>query len=223
MIYPYRQFLPNEAKTVHINIDPDQKGKIKLVDVALLEDTKRTSTIDRLISEIGKRNDRNFILKNHDGTIRWREKLAEKCSDMRKQIMPRIAAKTLQEDVPDEIIICVEVENVTEWIARYFISNERRFIFFPRLVAMGTALLSTIGAAFEHPEKRKAAFADDGGFTMLVRDFNTAMKYIIPIATVAINNGVLGMIKFVKEVTGRPQFGTDFHNPDYAITLHAAV
>jgi pyruvate oxidase len=212
--YPYRQFLPDDAKTVQIDTDPDQMGKRQPVDVALLGDSGRTIT--RLLMKVGNREDRNFLLKYQKEMVAWRQKLAEDCSDMRKPIRPQIAASALQEVLPDDAIICCDVGNVTVWIARYFSAKGHTFIFSPWLGTMGVALPSSIGAALAHPEKRVAAFAGDGGFTMLMGDFNTAVKYNLPIVTVVINNGVLGMIKFEQEVMGHPQFGIDFHNPNYA-------
>jgi pyruvate dehydrogenase (quinone) len=44
------------------------------------------------------------------------------------------------------------------------------------------------------------AFVGDGGFTMLMGEFSTAVKYRLPIKVVIIKNNVLGMIKWEQMV-----------------------
>ena len=212
--YPYTQFLPEKARTIQIDLDPGKIGKRKQVDVALLGDAR--DTIERLMKLVKARDKKEFLERYRKEMVKWKEKIDDDCADGRKPIRPQIAARALQEELPDDAIVCVDVGNVTVWIARYFKSGRHKFIFSPWLGSMGVALPSAIGAALSNPAKRVAAFAGDGGFTMLMGDFNTAVKYSLPIIVVVINNGILGMIKFEEEVMGHPEFGIELHNPNYA-------
>ena len=212
--YPYTQFLPDHARIIQIDIDPDQIGKRCRVDAALLGDAD--SSLRRLLQLVKERKSSEFLEQCRREMDQWNEKLDAECSDGSRPIRPQIAARALQEELPEDAIICADVGNVTVWIARYFKSARHRFIFSPWLGSMGVALPSAIGAAFSHPQKTVAAFAGDGGFTMLMGDFNTAVKYSLPIICVVINNGILGMIKFEQEVMGHPEFGIELHNPNYA-------
>jgi pyruvate oxidase len=212
--YPYTQFLPSKAKMVQVDTDPDQIGKRVPVDVALLGDSK--DTLRSLVPLLKQKDDLGFLKKYQDKAKEWWRKMDEDCRDTKKPIRPQVAAKALQEVLPKDAIVCVDVGNVTVWIARYFAAEDQTFIVSPWLGTMGVALPSALAAKLTCPDRAVAAFAGDGGFTMLMGDFNTAVKYDLPILTVVVNNGVLGMIKFEQEVMGHPEFGIDLHNPNYA-------
>jgi len=212
--YPYTQFLPSKAKIVQIDVDPDQIGKRVPVDVGLFGDSK--NTLRSLVPLLKQKDDFGFLKKYQDKAKEWWKKMDEDCRDTKKPIRPQVAAKALQEVLPKDAVVCVDVGNVTVWIARYFAAEDQTFIVSPWLGTMGVALPSALAAKLSCPDRAVAAFAGDGGFTMLMGDFNTAVKYGLPILTVVINNGVLGMIKFEQEVMGHPEFGIDLHNPNYA-------
>jgi pyruvate dehydrogenase (quinone)/pyruvate oxidase len=60
------------------------------------------------------------------------------------------------------------------------------------------------------------AFAGDGGFTMLMGEFVTAVKYRLPIKVVILKNGVLGMIKWEQMVfLGNPEYGVGLAPIDF--------
>jgi pyruvate dehydrogenase (quinone)/pyruvate oxidase len=61
------------------------------------------------------------------------------------------------------------------------------------------------------------AFVGDGGFSMLMADFVTAVKYKLPIKVVIIKNNTLGQIKWEQMVfLGNPEYGVDLHSIDFA-------
>lgn len=212
--YPYSQFLPKDAKVIQIDINPEQIGKRIPVDVGLFGDARMT--IRQLLPLLQKKQDLRFLEKYRQKMAAWKKKLDDECLDKAVPIRPQLAARALQEVMPEDAIICVDVGNVTVWLARYFNATNQKFVFSQWLGSMAVGFPSAIGAKMSHPDKSVAAFVGDGGFTMLMGDFTTAVKYNLPILTVVINNGILGMIKFEQEIMGHPEFGIDFHNPNFA-------
>jgi pyruvate dehydrogenase (quinone)/pyruvate oxidase len=82
---------------------------------------------------------------------------------------------------------------------------------------MAPALPYAIAAKLAFPERQSIAFIGDGGFSMLMAEFLTAVKYDLPIVVVIIKNNVLGQIKWEQIVfLGNPQYGVELHNPDFA-------
>jgi len=66
------------------------------------------------------------------------------------------------------------------------------------------------------------AFVGDGGFSMWLADFVTAVKYKLPIKAVIIKNNTLGQIKGEQMVfLGNPEYGVDLHPIDFAAFAHA--
>jgi pyruvate dehydrogenase (quinone)/pyruvate oxidase len=61
------------------------------------------------------------------------------------------------------------------------------------------------------------AFVGDGGFSMLMAEFATAVKYRLPIKVVVVKNNTLGQIKWEQMVfLGNPEYGCELQPIDFA-------
>ncbi len=87
---------------------------------------------------------------------------------------------------------------------------------------MAPGLPYALGAQVAYPGRQVVAFVGDGGFSMLMADFVTAVKYKLPIKVVIIKNNYLGQIKWEQMVfLGNPEFAVDLHPIDFAAFAHA--
>ena len=85
------------------------------------------------------------------------------------------------------------------------------------LATMGNGLPYSIGAAMACPGRQIVCFAGDGGFTMLMGELATIVKYRLPIKVIIIKNNSLGMIKWEQiAFEGNPQYGVELHPIDFA-------
>jgi pyruvate dehydrogenase (quinone)/pyruvate oxidase len=81
---------------------------------------------------------------------------------------------------------------------------------------MANGLPYTLAAQVAYPERQCVAFIGDGGFSMLMADFATAVKYKLPIIVVVIKNDTLGMIKWEQMVfMGNPEYACDLQSIDF--------
>ena len=79
------------------------------------------------------------------------------------------------------------------------------------LATMAPGLPYTIAAQIAFPNRQCVAFVADGGFSMLMADFATAVKYKLPIKVVIVKNNTRGQIKWEQMVfLGNPEYGVDF-------------
>ena len=82
---------------------------------------------------------------------------------------------------------------------------------------MANGLPYTIAAQIAYPGRQCVAFVGEGGFSMLMADFATAVKYQLPIKVVIVKNGTLGQIKWEQMVfLGNPEYGVDLQPIDFA-------
>lgn len=66
------------------------------------------------------------------------------------------------------------------------------------------------------------AFVGDGGFSMLMAEFATAVKYELPIKVVVVKNDTLGQIKWEQMVfLGNPEYGCELQPIDFAAVARA--
>ena len=86
----------------------------------------------------------------------------------------------------------------------------------------GCGLPYTIAAQIAYPERQCVAFVGDGGFSMLMAEFATAVKYQLPIKVVVLKNNTLGQIKWEQMVfLGNPEYGCDLQPIDFAAFARA--
>ena len=84
------------------------------------------------------------------------------------------------------------------------------------LATMAPGLPYAIGAQAAYPDRQVVAFVGDGGFTMLMGDFVTAVKHELPIKVVIIKNNTLGQIKWEQMVfLGNPEYEVELHPIDF--------
>lgn len=87
---------------------------------------------------------------------------------------------------------------------------------------MANGLPYAIAAQIAYPERQCIAFVGDGGFTMLMGEFATAVKYKLPIKVIVIKNNTLGQIKWEQMVfLGNPEYGCDLNPIDFAAFARA--
>jgi pyruvate dehydrogenase (quinone)/pyruvate oxidase len=90
------------------------------------------------------------------------------------------------------------------------------------LATMANGLPYAIAAQVAYPERQVVAFVGDGGFSMLMAELATAVKYRLPVKIVIIKNNTLGMIKWEQMVfLGNPEFGVDLQPIDFAAFARA--
>jgi pyruvate dehydrogenase (quinone)/pyruvate oxidase len=79
-----------------------------------------------------------------------------------------------------------------------------------------------IGAQIAYPDRPVIAFAGDGGFTMLMGELATCVKYKLPIKIFVIKNDTLGQIKWEQMVfLGNPEYVCDLQPIDFAAVARA--
>ncbi len=87
---------------------------------------------------------------------------------------------------------------------------------------MANGMPYSIGAAAAFPERQVVCVVGDGGFTMLMGELATLVKYKLPVKVIIIKNNVLGQIKWEQiAMGGNPQFGVELQPIDFAAYARA--
>jgi pyruvate dehydrogenase (quinone)/pyruvate oxidase len=216
--FPYMEFLPKpgDARGIQIDDKPDRIGLRYPVEVGLVGDAK--PTLAALTQYVKRKSDRRFLEKAQKGMEDWWELMRTRALRDDVPIKPQRVAWELSELAAEDAIISTDSGTITTWIARQFkIRRNQKFSCSGTLATMAPGLPYAIAASIAYPGRQSIAFVGDGGFTMLMGEFLTAVKYNLPIVVVIIKNNVLGQIKWEQIVfLGNPQYGVELHNPDFA-------
>ncbi|MBV8939283.1 MAG: pyruvate oxidase [Alphaproteobacteria bacterium] len=213
--FPYTDFLPKHAKVVQIDGDPCQIGKRIPVDVPLVGDA---GSIAELLLPTLKAKQKSAFLEEAQAAMKsWKAEMKRHVENGGSPIKPARLAYLVGEAASDTAIFVSDTGEVTAWVARYLqMRSGQRFTVSGMLATMAFGMGAAIGAKLAYPERQVIALVGDGGFSMLMTDFSTAVKYKLPMLIVVFNNRKLGMIQVEQEGRGLPDYETDLHNPDFA-------
>ncbi|HEY7309853.1 MAG TPA: thiamine pyrophosphate-dependent enzyme [Gemmataceae bacterium] len=221
--FPYLEFYPKpgQAKCVQIDLDAAQIGLRYPPDVGLVGDCKRI--LQALTPLVEPKKDRAFLEKAQKSMKEWNELLAERANRMDKPLKPQVVAARLNQFLSDDAIVAADCGTVTTWAARYVkMRQDTLFSASGMLATMGNGLPYAVAAATAYPGRQVIALVGDGGFTMMMGEIATLVKYKLPVKVVVIKNNVLGQIKWEQIVfEGNPQFGVELQPIDFAAYARA--
>lgn len=127
------------------------------------------------------------------------------------------AVTFMQQELPDDTIICNGAGNFSSWWHRYWRHNAYPTQLAPTNGTMGYGLPAAVAASLRHKDKCVVALAGDGDFLMNGQELATAIQHGCNIILVLVDNGTYGTIRMhqEREFPGRV-VATDLHNPDFA-------
>jgi thiamine pyrophosphate-dependent acetolactate synthase large subunit-like protein len=103
------------------------------------------------------------------------------------------------------------------WFGRNFqMKKTQKMVMSGLLASMGFGLPGAMAAALAYPDRQIVCITGDGGFTMVMSDFLTTLKYQMPIKVFVMNNKSLGMIMQEQKVEGYESWQTELYNYDFA-------
>ena len=222
--FPYVAYLPapSQARGVQIDVDETRLGLRFPIEVGLVGDAP--ATMKALLPLLQRKPDRSFLQKAQDGMKDWNALLDEEGTNTAVPMKPEVVAHTLERLAAPNAIICGDSGTNTTWIGRNFrLKRGQMFSLSGNLATMAPGLPYSIGAQVAHPDRQVIAFVGDGGFTMLMGEVLTAVKYRLPIKVIIIKNNVLGQIKWEQIVfLGNPEYGVELQSADFAGWARAA-
>lgn len=221
--FPYIEFLPEpgQAAAVQIDRDPIRIGLRYPVEVGLVGDSRET--LRALLPMVQRKDDRSFLEEAQEKMQQWWELMGERARRTDRPMKPQVVAADLSGLLSDDAIVSCDSGTVATWWARHVRARRgQMYSLSGTLASMANGLPYTIAAQVAHPGRQCVAFVGDGGFSMLMAEFATAVKYQLPIKVIIIKNNTLGQIKWEQMVfLGNPEYGCDLQPIDFALFARA--
>ena len=221
--FPYIEFLPKpgKARGVQIEADPKRIGLRYPVEVALVSDCARA--LQELLPMLRHNDDRSFLEGAQKTKAEWDEIMQKQESRTDVPMKPQVVAAELGRRLSANAIVSCDSGTNTTWFARHIRARRgQMFSCSGNLATMACGLPYTIAAQVAYPERQCVAFVGDGGFSMLMAEFATAVKYQLPIKVVVLKNNTLGQIKWEQMVfLGNPEYGCELQPIDFAAIARA--
>ena len=216
--FPYIEFYPKpgDARAVQIDIDPARIGLRYPVEVGLVADSRRTLNALLPLLKVNKR--RGFLEKAQKSMKEWWKLMEERGTRATMPMKPQVVAWELGKRLSADAIVSSDSGTIATWFARQIPAKQgQMYSLSGNLATMANGLPYTIAAQIAYPKRQCIGFVGDGGFTMLMGEFATAVKYKLPIKIIVIKNNTLGQIKWEQMVfLGNPEYGCELNPIDFA-------
>jgi len=221
--FPYMEHLPkpDQARGVQIDSNPGRIGLRFPVEVGVVGDSKKA--LQKLIPLLKRKKDRSFLEKAQNGMREWWQYMNRLGTSTDSPMKPQVVAHELNKYLKNDAIVTCDSGTVATWWARHVVARRgQQHWLSGNLATMAPGLPYAIGAQVAYPSRQVVAFVGDGGFSMLMADFVTAVKYNLPIKVIVVKNNELGQIKWEQMVlTGNPEFGVRLQPIDFALYAQA--
>ncbi|AKB60608.1 acetolactate synthase large subunit [Methanosarcina mazei] len=186
-------FAPN-ARVIHIDVDPAEISKNVKVHIPIVGDAKQV--LKSLIRYVQCCRSAEWIEKVN----LWKKEYPLNYRECRDTIMPQFVIEQISEVCRDAIIV-TEVGQHQMWAAQFFkYSKPRTFLTSGGLGTMGYGFPAAMGAKVGRPDKTVINIAGDGSFQMNSQELATVVQNDIPVVSVILNNGYLGMVRQWQEL-----------------------
>lgn len=221
--FPYIEYYPKpgQARCVQIDLDPTRIGLRYPAEVGLVGDAKRT--LDALLPLLTRNKSRRFLEKTQEGMKDWWSLMEERGTRQDNPMKPQVVAWELGKRLRDNAIFTSDSGTIATWYARQMpVRQGQMCTLSGNLATMANGFPYAVAAQVAYPDRQVVAFVGDGGFTMLMGEFATCVKYGLPVKVVIIKNNVLGQIKWEQMVfLGNPEFGCELQPIDFAAYARA--
>ena len=206
----------NQAKIIHLDIDPAEINKNIKVEVPIIGDCKESL---KLITEkIEIRSHEKWISKFDDlMKIEFDKVINSDLNPSKKGLTMGESIIAINEQTNGEAIIVTDVGQHQMVACRYanFIHSKSN-ITSGGLGTMGFALPAAMGAKMGAMNREVVAVIGDGGYQMTIQELGTIFQLQIPVKIVILNNDFLGMVRQWQQLFFDKRYAsTEMINPDF--------
>ncbi len=219
--FAWRQFYPEKATILQIDLDGTHLGRRHPVDIGLVGDIG--DTIEALLPRIAQREDDAFLAEclEHQRKAVERE---SKHADVGKggAIHPQYLTELISRHAAADAVFSADGGSPMVWCLRHIASTGRnRTVVSLSHGTMANAMPQALGAKAAFPDRQVIALSGDGGIAMLLGDLLTAVQEKLPIKVAVFNNGALDFVEIEQKVEGLLDAYTELVNPDFARVAEA--
>ena len=205
---------PGQARIVQIDRDPTSLGLRVAVDVPIVGDVRRT--LMDLLPLLERQVDSAFFDQIQSKMSEWNQALRRIETSTKLPLQPQVVARQVSELLAPDALVALDCGSNTFFAARHIsMVPTQKLAVGGNLSTMACGLPFVIAAKLAYPDRQCVAFVGDGGFTMLMGEFATAVKYKLAIKVVVLKNNHYSRIVSENNSLGIPPFGTELQPIDF--------
>lgn len=205
---------------IQVDIEPQQIGMNYPVQLGLVGDARATlCELLRVLRHDRDRNDSSACPDRAPLLTRWkrvpRYLSYTSMVDGSSPLKPQRLIRELQEVMPPDAILFVDIGNVMAWALHYLqVKTPDGFQINLGWASMGHAIAAAIGGKLAAPERPVVALVGDAAFAMNGMEVHTAVENEVAVVWIVMNNGGHGMVCHGERLQFQGKFSTgSFRRP----------
>lgn len=208
-----------QATIVHVDIDPAEIEKNKLIDVPIVGDLKHV--LNEMNHELTPQTHEDWLERIRE----WREEYPIRVRPHEgESLLPQKVIQEIDNIVKGNAIVVTDVGQHQMWASQFITySKPNTIITSGGAGTMGFGLPAAIGAQVAQPDTKVVLITGDGGLQMNSQELLLLKAYNIPVKVVIINNGFLGMVRQWQELFNNHRYSfVDLSiSPDFEVLAQA--
>lgn len=211
--------LREEAKVVHVDVDPTHIDRFTDVDVGIVGDARTTAE-----AFLAALEDLEIDRSGEFWTDRVSERIAESSPVTDRTfeavpgtVDPRELVRSLDEVLPEDRLVVSDVGHFGGWVFDGLTFGPTdRHVWAADFLALGQGLPLGVGAALGEGDRTCIVFSGDGGLMMILQELETAARNGVPMIVVVMNDDALGAEYHMGRVRGYSGSVGKIPAPDFA-------
>lgn len=181
------------ARIIHVDIDPNEIGNRVKPDLGIFSDAGTfLENMNTSMKELEFKENPDW----QNSIKKYRDKFFLENRGEPDKPAPNDYLALLSEFAEEGDIFCVDVGQHQMWAGQSLdFKKGQHFLTSGGLGSMGFSLPAAIGCCMAAPTKRVINITGDGGMQMNIQELQTVVRNNLPIKTIVMNNGCLGMVR----------------------------
>jgi acetolactate synthase I/II/III large subunit len=202
-----------DTKIIQIDIDQNEIGKMRSVDVGLVGDA--AGTLNALIKkskEAGKSR-KQWLADVEEARRKWKRAYSKVEASDAVPLKPQRVIGELARAIGKDAIICSGAGRAKMWAATLLpIYGPKTWIHSGGYAPMGYEMPAAIACKLARPQNLVVSIGGDASFQMHCQEIATAVEYGAPFVCVVLNDTLLGSIRNIQLKRYGVTFGTEFQS-----------
>jgi acetolactate synthase-1/2/3 large subunit len=173
------------ARVIHIDIDPEETGRIYRNAIPLAGDVR--AVIGQLDGRLPTRVGDEWLARIAALRAEWRARADAEERGQGRALHPARLWRALSEALPDDAIVVADTGHVGAWSARH-LALRRGHTVIRSAGSLGWAFPAAIGVKCAAPARPVVCLTGDAGFYYHIAELETARRYGVNVVVVVNNN-----------------------------------
>ncbi len=217
MNFGYPPMFSNYAKLIQVDIEAEEIGRNRGIDIPLIGDAKGvlTQLLHKTTKKLNNkaRSETEWVQMVKKEVEKFKARIAKTGSTDKIPIKPQRLAKEIADFMPKDGIVILDGGDTTVWGLMYLntVAHAPKSVYFSGglgIQHLGGGVPMAIATKYAHPEKQVLVFTGDGSFLFNGKELDTARRHNLPFVVVIANDHLWGMVARVQKLAhGRKIFG----------------